>query len=354
MTKKSFFWVILTAVLVSLVLNLFAGRFLAAKISTWPLLNKWKILSPEAPIVINNHETVRVSDSGDIMQAAGQIKSKLSSVVLVNGSSDVFVGAAINLTSDGSFVSAAGVFSSKAAGDYYVILNDGTSAKISQKTLDPATGLVFFKATLNSVPVASLGNSGDVLPGSEVLFAASSLQNFGVKVSAAYVSSAQADVLGQTFQSDSPTRSFGAVSPETLALGQAVVNINSEIVGIWNGSQIISSDVLKQAQALYFKTPLSISRPSFGFSYSIIGKTDAGLIKLPEGARVTLVNPSSPAHTAGLLAGDVITQVSGQSITESSALEIALQNFKPGDPVSLTVVRKTQVLNLILTAGTLK
>jgi S1-C subfamily serine protease len=354
MSKKKLFIIILAAAILGLFLDIFAGRYLTAKISTWPLLNKWKILSPEAPIVINNHETVRVSDTGDVTAAMQQVKSKISSVIFVNNSTDVYAGAAINLTSDGSFVTAAGAFTNKPAGNYFVVLNDGTTAKIASTTADLATGLVFFKAALNSVPAASLGDSSAVLAGDKILFVQSSLQSFGVKIAEDNASYPQSDVLGQLFQSDYPDRSFGIATSSGLALGEAAVDSSGNILGIWNGNQIISADVLKQAQNLYFSNPQNIVRPSFGFSYSIVGKTDSALTGLPQGALIKQVALGSSAQKAGLAAGDVITQVSGQAITESSPLELALQNFNPGDPVSLVVMRKDQTLNLILTVGTLK
>src|SRR5476649_2835008 len=103
MSKLQITKIVILSVLITFALNILVGRFFTAKISTWPVLNRLKILSPQAPIVINNHETFRVSDSGDAVAAANDIKSKLSSVVLVNGSNLTYLGTALNLTSDGSF-----------------------------------------------------------------------------------------------------------------------------------------------------------------------------------------------------------------------------------------------------------
>jgi S1-C subfamily serine protease len=354
MSKKQAIWIIIIAVLLGWLFNVFAGRILTAKLSTWPILNKWKILSPQAPIVINNHETVRVSDSGDIAAAADDVKSKISSIVLVNGSSITFSGTAINLTSDGSFVTAAGSFKPKALGVYYVVLNDGTFAKISQQTVDPATSLVFFNATLSGVPAANLDPSSGVLVGDKVLFAQDSLEKFNIRTISASVSQVQADVEGQTFESDFPGRSFFASSNASLAPGEAVVDTNGNIVGIWNGFAVVSSDVLKQAMALFFNNSQNIIRPSFGFSYSIITQSDSQLISLPEGALVKTVAVGSPARLAGLEINDVITSVNGQAVSEDSPLEPMLEQFKPGDQMALAVTRKNQTVNLSLTVGQLK
>jgi S1-C subfamily serine protease len=338
MSKKQLFGIIFLAVLAGWLFNFFAGNYFLAKFSTWPALNRWKILSPQAPIVINNHD----------------IKSKIGSIALVNGTSAVFTGTAINLTSDGSFVTAAGSFKNKAVGTYYVILDDGTSGKITQQTSDSATSLIFFKAALSSVPVVNLAASGDVSVGDRILFVQDSLQKFYAKTLSASVEFSQKDVEGQIFLSDYPGRSFGAAANGSLVPGEALVNTNGDITGIWNGSGIVSSDVLKQAMALYFNNSQKIQRPSFGFSYSIVTQSDSGLTGLPEGAVVKTVDVGSSARAAGLTIGDVITSVGNQTVSESSPLEEILQQYKPGEQISLTVNRKNQTVNLNLTVGELK
>lgn len=353
MKKRQAVLIIVISVLITFVLNIVAGHWLMAKISTMPLLNRWKILSPEAPIVITNQQTIRVSDSGDAIQAAQQIKSKISTLVLVNGNVDTVVGNAINLTSDGSFAGASLSFANK-VGNLFVVLSDGTTARVATTTEDLATGLTFFKAVLNNVPVASFGNSADLSVGEKVLFEQNSLQNFKDRAITSAVNISQEDIAGHVFLSDYPSRGFNAPSPAQLASGEVVANTNGEIVGIWNGNQIISSDVLKNALDLYFNENGLILRPSLGFSYSIVTQNDSGLTGQSQGALVKEVAPSSAAHQAGLLVGDTITSVAGQAISESSPLEQNLEKFKPGDVIQLNVVRGKQNLTLNLTAGQLK
>jgi len=352
MSKKSIVFIIIVSVICAWLFDVFIGRSLTAKISTWPIMNRLNILSPQAPIVITNRETVRVSDGTDMVEAASQIKSKIASVVLVSGNSASIVGTAVNLSSDGSFVTGSGTLGAK-TGDYYVVLNDGRQAQVSQSFVDPATSLVFFKAALDSVPVASIGSSAGLAAAEKIVFVQSSLQNFSVQTQGSFVESPQSDASSQLFQSDYPRRSFTAGMPAQMQSGEAAVNTNAEVVGVWNGNGLISADVLKQAMSLYFGQQ-KIIRPAFGFSYSIVGQNEAKLTGTPQGAKVTGVDPVSPAHSAGLLAGDVITAVNGQAISESSGLEEVLQNFKPNDKISLAVARKAQAVTLSLIVGTLK
>ena len=353
MNKKHLSLIVLISVVLTLLVNIFFGRYVTAKISTWPLLNRWKILSPQAPIVINNNQTVRVSDTGDAGQIAGQLKSKLSSVALVSNGTVTLAGSAVNLTSDGSFVTAASTFNSKIASGYFVVLSDGTNAQVSQITVDPATSLAFFKASLNQVPVQNMAKSQDVLVGDKIFFVQNSLQNFAAKISGVLVAGTQNDVEGQVYQSDYFRRGF--ISAGTGAtLGAAVVNGSGNIVGIWNGSAVISSDVLSGAMALYFNNPSDISRPSFGFSYLLLTSIDSKLTGAPEGALVKSVAAVSAARTAGLETGDVIISVDGQNISQNNPLEPMLEKYHPGDAAAFTVTRGKNQLSLKLTAGELK
>lgn len=354
MSKKQIFFIIVVSVLTAWVFSVFPGRLIVAKISTWPLLNRWKILSPQAPIVINNRETVRVSDSGDVLVTVDQIKPKLSTLVSVDQLNNLSVmGSAVNLSSDGTFVTASGNFSAKTGAAYFVVLNDGRQAQVSQKTADPATSLTFFKAALDNVPVAGLASSKDLGPGEKLVFAQASLKDFSAKITSGFISSSQNDVQGQVFQSDAQSRSFGVSVNVPLVGGEIAADSAAYIAGIWNGTRFISSDVLKQAADLYFSSPQKISRPSFGFSYLIITTNESKLSGLSEGAKVLDVAAQSPAQAAGLLPGDLISELNSQPVNENSLLEELLGKFQAGDKINLSVIRKGQPLALSLTAGEL-
>ena len=353
MKKTSTFSLVILSVVIALLANILFGRFLSAKISTLPLVNKWKILSPQTPIVITNREEIRISDSGDALEAAGGAKSKISSVVFVQNDQITPVGGAINLTADGSFVTAGAVFFVD-SGDYYVVLNDGRSAKIQARVVDSATGLVFFKAALSNAPVAALGNSEDLKVGEKILFLASSPQGSITKLLLSFVSSAQNDVQKQVFSADRPGRSFGAQAVSPLVPGQAVVSTKAEVVGLWDGTSVVSADVLRQAAGLYFNNAGKIVRPFFGFSYQIITKTESTLLSKPGGGLVKSIVKPSPAAQSGLVEGDIILFVDNDKVSEENLLEEILQKYKPGDSVKLNVVRGTQDINLTIIVSELK
>lgn len=72
-----------------------------------------------------------------------------------------------------------------------------------------------------------------------------------------------------------------------------------------------------------------------------------------EGNLVASVKPDSPADEAGLQAGDVITAVDGAELTVDEDLSEIIHTHKPGDVVTLTVLRpgKTDNLEIKVTLG---
>jgi S1-C subfamily serine protease len=354
MNKKQAVFIICVSVILTLLVNIFFGRYIMAKVSTWPMLNRLRLLSPEAPIVITNNQTVRISDSGDAGQIAQQVKSKLASVVLVSNGFTTVAGSAVNLTSDGSFVTAEASFNPKISSGYFVVLDDGTQAPISQIAADPATSLAFFKVNLNGVPVQNLGNSANVLAGDKIFFVQNSLQNFTARVAEGIVGSGQGDVEGEVFTTDYPRRSFSLSSAPDLLGGEAILDSSGNIEGVWSGSAVISADVLKTAMNLYFNNAAEIIRPGFGFSYSIVTQNDSRLANMPQGALVKSVTVTGAAHLAGLEVGDIITSIDSQSIGEISSLEPLLEKYKPGDTAVLAISRGKSQLTLKLKVTQLK
>lgn len=342
MSKKKITVIILLTIILTLLANVFVGRWLSAKISTLAVLNKFKILSPEAPIVINNQQVVRTSDSTDLLQAANSAKSRISTVAIVDSQGNVTtVGSAVNVTSDGIFVTGSPTFAQQGQ-KYFVALSNGNTAAISSTTLDTATGLVFFRAPASGVTPANLGNSSTLLPGEKILFLSNSLQSFMPHFFASSVTQGETDVQDKVFDADKPSRSFGAQAVSQLVSGQAVVDSSGQIVGIWNGNSVVSATVLSQAISLYLANPQKLGWPNYGFTYSIITKTQSSLSGFPQGALVQTIK----SKISTLQAGDIITSVNGTGISETNMLENELQKYKAGDNVNFAIIRNKQQLNI--------
>jgi S1-C subfamily serine protease len=313
-----------------------------------------------APIVINNREEIRVNDGKDILDAINTAKSKISTIVIKEESVAAVVGVAVNLASEGVFAAPSGTFVSKEK-EYFVVLSDGRFAAVEDRILDPATNMVFFKAKLGNVPLATIGISKDIRPGEKIIALSNSIQASIPKSTISFAVFSQADIQGKVFDADKPSRSFGLQSVSSpLKSGEALVNTKGEVVGVWNGISVLSSDVLKQSVNLYFADSKKITRPSFGFSYQVVTKIDSQLFGMQEGILITEVKRSLkqgerlPAQEAGFLEKDLVVSVDGQSTSEENFLEEILQKYKPGDKIKFSVIRNKEKKDITLTAGELK
>jgi S1-C subfamily serine protease len=66
------------------------------------------------------------------------------------------------------------------------------------------------------------------------------------------------------------------------------------------------------------------------------------------------VEDGSPASKAGLQQGDIITKVGDVLIDETHSYVNTLFIFKPGDQISLTVIRDGKDIPLLITLGEAK
>ena len=69
------------------------------------------------------------------------------------------------------------------------------------------------------------------------------------------------------------------------------------------------------------------------------------------GATVGDVTPGSPAESAGIQAGDVITAVNGQPVPDAVSLITRIRSFAPGDTVTLTVETNSGTRDVEVTLG---
>lgn len=72
---------------------------------------------------------------------------------------------------------------------------------------------------------------------------------------------------------------------------------------------------------------------------------------MANGVRVIDLEPNSPAATAGLQTGDIITAVDKTIIDSNHSLSDLIQTHKPGDTVALAVTRGNQNMTINVVLG---
>jgi len=221
---------------------------------------------------------------------------------------------------------------------------------------DPSTDVAVIKIQTTGLPTVHLGDADSTKIGNWVLAIGNPLgEAFTFTVTAGIVS-AKGRVLAGLNSSRYAIQDFiqtdAAINPGNS--GGPLVNVRGEVIGI---NSAIASETGFYA-GYGFAIPINLARTVMtqlistghveravmGVSIRPITPEDAEDAKLPQirGVVVDVFNPpdDSPAKRAGVLEGDIIVSVDGQSIESVPQLQQRVGFKKAGDVVQVTVVRK--------------
>ena len=239
-----------------------------------------------------------------------------------------------------------------------VKLNDGKVFDAKIIGTDPTTDIALIKIDGENLPALPFGSSEDLRLGEWVL-AIGSPFDLQSTITAGIVSAKarRLDVIPSELRIESFIQTDAVVNPGNS--GGALVNTHGELVGI--------NTVIKSSTGSYigysFAVPESIvrkvvvdlkeygvvQRALLGVSYRFIDQDfidmsgkDTGIDTIG-GVYVVSVSDGSAASEAGIRKGDVITEIDGVKIDNSTALTEQIGRRRPNDRVKLTVKRGDEV-----------
>ncbi len=143
--------------------------------------------------------------------------------------------------------------------------------------------------------------------------------------------------------------------------GGALLNSQGQVIGI-NSVKISASGV----EGLGFAIPMNDAksvidqlmiygyvkgRPFIGISADEISDTLSRYYNLPKGIYITDVTAGSGAAAAGIRKGDILVSLEGKTVETMRDLDKIKETHKPGDTVTVIVVRDNVKLSLKLTFG---
>jgi serine protease Do len=209
------------------------------------------------------------------------------------------------------------------------------------------------------LPVAKLGNSDAVQVGDWVLAFGSP---FGLQatVTAGIVSAKDRGNIGRQFQRFIQTDA--AINPGNS--GGPLVNMAGEVIGINTAIFTGSRGFEGVGFALPSNTTITVynqlvtsghvTRGSIGIKFQEGPSSNAVLLRqmgVEHGILVEDVQPGGPAEKAGLLPGDVITELNGQPVKSGPELVNPISQTKIGDQVRIRYVRNGKANEVKITVG---
>ena len=233
---------------------------------------------------------------------------------------------------------------------------------------DPLTDIAVLKVDAENLPAVEFGNSDSLDVGESVLAIGSPLSaNLDHTVTMGIVSAtgrSNLNVIGQ--QGDRPgienfIQTDAAINPGNS--GGALINIDGKLVGI--NSAIASRSGGFQGIGLAIPINMAknvmeslieygeVKRGYLGVYFKAVNKNIANIYGLErsQGVLISEVVNDSPAEKAGFQPDDIILEIDGKKVDNEQTLSTAIASKKPGDNVTVAILRNEERKKLTVTLG---
>jgi len=290
---------------------------------------------------------VTISEDSAIVQAAARAKPAVVSVVTAQ-EPQLQAGSGYLVTSDGYIVTNIDVISG-ASNLTVLVTGDPRLHAARLVDYDCETAVAVLKIDqVSGLPTLAFGDPAAVVSGQVMVAVAGPLQ--GGAVTRGIVSALHRDAtitdpsaperniqISDTIQTDAAI--------DTGTSGGPLLNVGAQVIGIAmqgatgeNGYGLNAADVQDDVQQILQTGQVTV--PSLDAATTDLGPELAALRNLPEGSLVDSVTSGGPAAAAGILEGDVITQVDEVKIDAAHPLTLLLRSqFHVDQRVTVTYTR---------------
>ena len=316
-----------------------------------------------------------LNESGDIGESIRQtlvseqsatvsVAERISPAIVtleVTGADGESVGSGVIYSADGWIVTNRHVV--EGATTMTVHLEDGRDFPGRVYGIDTLTDLAIVKVEATGLTAATLGRSSAIQVGQTAIAIGSPLGVYTNSVTAGIISAIGREITTESGRLDGLLQTDAAINPGNS--GGALVDSSGAVIGIntaisTEGAGIgfaipidIARPIMEQALA-----GIELSRPWIGIRYVALNRRTAAENNLTlfqgawiSGGAESGIVPGSPAETAGLADGDIVTKVQGVLIDDLHPLQDLLVQYSPGTVIVLDVLRAGATVQISVTLG---
>jgi serine protease DegQ len=247
----------------------------------------------------------------------------------------------------------------ESAAEIQVALEDGRTVKAHVVGSDPDTDLAVLKIDFKNLPAITFANAQKNRVG-DIVLAIGNPFGVGQTVTQGIISALGRNHLGistyenfiQTDASINPGNSGGAL----IDTDGNLVGINSAIYSRNGGSMgigfAIPVSIVKQVMEQIIRQG-SVTRGWIGIEAQDLTAelADSFKLKNPHGSLIASVIKNSPAEVAGLKAGDVLLEINGLKVLDSSSMLGLISELKPNKQAILKIARNQREINVPVMIG---
>lgn len=289
-----------------------------------------------------------------------KLKNTGNTIFLEDGSSKIGLGTGMIVSENGYILTNEHVSGAKLS-NCYVTLPNGKSYQGSVVWSDSNIDLSLVKINVKNLPYVTLGNSDQVKVGQSVYAIGNPIGfEFQRTVTSGIISAVNRTIVLQEEEKSSYMEDLiqtdATINPGNS--GGPLINTDGQVIGI-NSVKITS------AEGIGFAIPINTVKEIiqsftqngkfeeaylgiFAYDKNVIPYLDSSL-KLDEGIYVVQVTKGSPAEKANLKEKDILLEVDGKSLNKMCDLRCYIYTKKPGDKITLKVLRNNKQYEMQVT-----
>jgi len=257
---------------------------------------------------------------------------------------------------------------------YTVITQDGKKYDAQVMAKDRANDFAILKIDAKNLPVVEFGDSDELEIGQRVIAIGNALGEFQNSVTVGVLSGTERSLIASDAYGRNAETLEGLLQTDAAInegnSGGPLLNIKGQVVGINTATAAKG-----QSEGIGFAIPIAtlksaidsikktgkIIRPYIGVRYVAVDQkiaaikgidaTSGVIVMGDDSAGLPAIVPNSPAEKAGIKQGDVILKINNDELGEGKSLSRFLNQYSPGDEVTLSIIRDGKEISVKVTLG---